>query len=79
MVTMEVEVINVFFEIDEVLKGRFHKSHHHADSTDSEVITVGIMKALWHMKTDQAIWRLIRDQFKSFLSCFPMNQLKPCI
>ena len=75
MITMKDELINVFFEVDEKLKAMGHKSHYHAHFSDEEVITIGIMKELWHLKTEQSIWRLIRDQFRSF---FPsIVQLQP--
>jgi len=66
MLTMEDELIQVFVEVDDLLKEMGHRSHHHAKLSDSEVITIASMKELWHLKTDKASLRLIKEKFGSF-------------
>lgn len=66
MLPMEDELIQVFCLIDDQLKALNFKEHHHSRFTGSEVITIGVLKELWKLRTLKAIWRLIRDQFQSF-------------
>lgn len=66
MLTMEDELIQVFVKVDDCLKEMLHQDHHHARLSDAEVITIGLMKEVWHLKTDKSSWRLINEKFKSF-------------
>lgn len=66
MLTMSDELIQVFVEVDDSLKAMGHQDHYHAHLSDSEVITIGLMKEIWHLKTEKASWRLIKEKFGSF-------------
>jgi hypothetical protein len=65
MVSMEEEIINVFFVIDEKLKVFHHESHYHSKLSDSEVITLSIIKELWKTYSDKDFFRLIKEKFSN--------------
>lgn len=66
MLTMEEELIKVFCEVDDQLKSLGYQDHHLSQFTAPEVITIGIMKELWGLRTIKKMWRLIHDQFGVF-------------
>jgi hypothetical protein len=66
MLSMEDELIKVFCEVDDKLNEMGYQDHHLSQFTAPEVITIGIMKELWRLRTIKSVWRLIHDQFGSF-------------
>lgn len=71
MITMEEELINVFFAIDEKLKVFNHESHYHTNFSDSEVLTLLVIKVIWTMKSDKKFHRLIKEKFLEFFPKLP--------
>lgn len=68
MLTMEDEIINVFFEIDEKLKLLGHESHYNSKFSDSEVITLIVIKIFWTIKSNKRFHQLINEKY---LNLFP--------
>lgn len=71
MLTMESEIINIFYEIDEKLKSFEHKSHYHTDFNDSEVITLMLIKIFWTIKSEKHFHRLIKEKFSYLFPKLP--------
>ena len=71
MLTMEEEIINIFFEIDEKLKRFKHNSHHHTKFSDSEAITLSVIKIFWTMNSDKHFHRLIKEKFMHLFPKLP--------
>lgn len=66
MLSMKDEIIKIFFSIDEKLKSLEHKNHYHAEITDSEIITLMVLKVIWTIKSDKHFHRLIKEFFSDF-------------
>lgn len=66
MLSMEDEIIKIFFAIDEKLKSFEHKNHYNTEITDSEIITLMVLKVMWTMRSDKHFHRLIKERFSDF-------------
>ena len=66
MLTMKEEIIKIFFAIDEKLKSLGHENHYHTEITDSEIITLMVLKVMWTMRSDKHFHRLIKEFFSDY-------------
>ena len=83
ILTFTEKIINIFFEVDELLKKLGHKDHYHSMISDSEIITLMVFKVHLTIKSEKAFHQLINERFKDLFPKFPeysryLKRIKNC-
>lgn len=77
------KIINIFFEVDEILKKNGHKDHYHSMISDSEIITLMVFKVHMSIKSEKDFHQLINERFKDLFPKLPeysryLKRVKNC-
>ena len=83
ILTLTEKIINIFFEVDEILKKMGHKEHYHSMISDSEIITLMVFKVHLTIKSEKAFHQLINEKFKDLFPKLPeysryLKRVKNC-
>lgn len=83
ILTFTEKIINIFFEVDELLKKLGHKDHYHSMISDSEIITLMVFRVHLSIKSEKAFHQLINERFKDLFPKFPeysryLKRIKKC-
>ncbi|RZL38396.1 MAG: hypothetical protein EOP00_28565, partial [Pedobacter sp.] len=63
MLPMSKEIIKVSEKINKLLINLGHVSHHNAKCSDTDILTLMVLKILWTIKSDKHFHRLIKEKF----------------